>query len=353
MNRVQAIADALRTKGINGFLVSDLKNVRYLSGFTGSSGCLLISKAERIFLTDFRYEEQAKKEVRGFDIAIEKEERPKLVIKKAKSIDISILGFETTVSYMFYRSLLKKGLRVKAVSTFVEDMRKSKDHVELENINMAINKAQEAFLKVKPFIKIGFSEKQIAGRLEENLKKSGCGPLPFDIIVASGSNSSMPHAKPTDKKIDAGDFVVIDWGGEAGGYFSDMTRTLLMKGKDILKKKEIYDTVLRANAVGIGAVREGIHARMLDRVARDVINEAGYGDFFGHGTGHGVGLDVHELPRISRLSKESIKSGMVFTIEPGIYLPGFGGVRIEDMVVAKKNGCRVLTSIPKELEIIH
>ncbi len=353
MKRVQAITDTLVSKGVDGFLVSDLKNVRYLSGFSGSSGCLLISTKENIFFTDFRYEEQATKEVRGFDILIEKEERPKLVIKKARSIGIKILGFETTVSYAFYRSLLKKGIRVKAVSNVVEDMRKIKDRVELKFISQAVERAQRAFIWIKPYIKKGVSEKQIASRLEENLKKAGCGPLPFDIIVASGPNSSMPHAKPTDKKINAGDLVVVDWGGEAGGYFSDMTRTFVMRGRDTSKQQEIYETVLRANLKAIGIVKEGIHVRVVDKTAREVIRKEGFGDFFGHGTGHGVGLDIHELPRISRLGREYLKAGMVLTIEPGIYLPGLGGARIEDMVVAEKSGRSVLTSIPKGLEIIH
>ncbi len=353
MNRVQTITDTLVSKGVDGFLVSDLKNVRYLSGFSGSSGCLLISPKEKIFFTDFRYEEQAKKEVRGFDILIEKEERPKLVIKKAKSMGIKILGFETTVSYAFYRSLLKKGVRVKAVSNVVEDMRKIKDREELKFISQAVERAQRAFIGIKPYIKKGVSEKRIATRLEENLKKAGCGPLPFDIIVASGPNSAMPHAKPTDKKINAGDLVVVDWGGEAGGYFSDMTRTFVMRGRDTSKQQEIYETVLRANLKAIGIVKEGIHARVVDKTAREVIRKEGFGDFFGHGTGHGVGLDIHELPRISRLGREYLKAGMVLTIEPGIYLPGLGGARIEDMVVAEKRGRSILTSIPKGLEIIH
>ena len=353
MNRVQAITDAVVSKGIDGFLVSDLKNVRYLSGFSGSSGCLLITTKEKIFFTDFRYEEQTKKEVRGFDILIEKEERPKQVLKKAKSIGVKILGFETTVSYAFYRSLLKKGIRVKALSNTVEDMRKTKDRVELKFIAQAVERAQRAFIRSKPYIKRGVSERQIAKRLEENLRKAGCGPLPFDIIVASGPNSAMPHARPTDKKINAGDLVVIDWGGEAGGYFSDMTRTFVMRGRDTSKQQEIYETVLRANVKAIGSVREGVHARMVDKTARDVIRKEGFGQFFGHGTGHGVGLDVHELPRVSRLGREYLKAGMVFTIEPGVYLPGFGGVRIEDMVVAENKGRSVLTSIPKGFEIIH
>lgn len=334
-------------------LITGLKNVRYLSGFTGSSACLLITRKERLFFTDFRYQEQAEKETSGFEILIEKEERPKLVVERARSLGVGVLGFEATVSYAFYRALLKRGFRTRAVTNLVEDIRRSKDRLELDLIGSAIRRAEKAFLEVKPSVRKGVSERRVASMLEDRLKKNGCGTLPFDIIVASGPNSSMPHAHPTDNKIKAGDLVVIDWGGEAGGYYSDMTRTLLVKGANVSVKKEIYETVLLANREAIRFVRDGMNARLIDKTARDIIMRAGYDEYFGHGTGHGVGLDVHELPRISRLGRETVRSGMVFTVEPGIYLPGLGGVRIEDMVVAGVKGCRVLTSLPKELEIIH
>lgn len=353
MIRSQAISDALDSLGIDAMLVTELKNIRYLSGFSGSSACLLITRGKRLFFTDFRYQEQAAKEAGGYEILIEKDERPKLIVKTAKSLGVRVLGFESTVPYSFYRSLLRKGFRTKAVTNLVEDMRRTKDRQELKLIGKAIERAEKAFVEVKPSIRKGISERRIASMLEESLKKNGCGTLPFDIIVASGANSSMPHARPTENRIKAGDLVVVDWGGEAGGYFSDMTRTLLVKGADISRKKEIYETVLLANRKAISFARKGTHARLIDKTARDIITAAGYGDYFGHGTGHGVGLDVHELPRISRLGREIVKSGMVFTVEPGIYVPGIGGVRIEDMVVAGTKGCRVLTTLRKELEIIQ
>ena len=353
MNRTKAIADSLESKGIDGFLISNIINVRYVTGFSGSSGCVLVTKNNKIFCTDCRYEEQAKQEIKDFDIFIEKEERLKEVVERAKSLGVRTLGFESTASYDFYRSLLRKGIKIKAVSNFIEDMRKIKDTDEIVMIRKAISRAENAFLKVKEYIKPGFSERQVALRLEENLKKEGCYSIPFDIIVASGRNSALPHAKPTEKKIKPGDLVVVDWGGEAGGYFSDMTRSFLIQGKGISRKKEIYETVLQANIQAIHSVTSGLSSRMVDKAARDSIKKAGYADFFGHGTGHGVGLHVHELPRISRLGRESIKPGMVFTIEPGVYIPEIGGVRIEDMVLVEKSGCRVLTALPKGLEILY
>ncbi len=351
MNRIQAITGALESRGIDGILISDIRNIRYLSGFSGSSACLIIAGGAGIFLTDGRYREQAVNEIKGFEVVIEKKERHIEIIESAKSLGVGILGFESMVPYAFYKKLLRKGLKLKAVNNLVEDMRKIKDRLEMKSIRKAVDRAQKAFKEVRPYVRKGFSEKQIALRLEETLKKKGCSVLPFDIIVASGKNSAMPHARPTDRNIKAGDLVLIDWGGEAEGYFSDMTRTFLMNGGGIAKKKEIYETVLLANRKAIDSVAVGEHVRMVDRAARDVIKKAGYGDFFDHGTGHGVGLDVHELPRISRLGTGHIQEGMVFTVEPGVYVPGVGGVRIEDMVYAEGNGWDLLTALPKGLEI--
>jgi Xaa-Pro aminopeptidase len=352
MKRIAAITEALDSKGIDAILVTDNRNIRYLTGFSGSFGCLIITKKDRVFCTDSRYAEQARRQITGFDVMIVSDERNKALIEKAKTLGIRTLGFESTITYAFYKSLLRKGVRLKAVSNFVEDMRKIKDAAELRFIEKAVEQAEQAFFEIKPYIKKDVSEKKIATMLEDSIKKRGCSALPFDIIVAAGQNSAMPHARPTDNKIKTGDLVLIDWGGEAGGYFSDMTRTFLVKGDNISKKQEIYKTVLLANRAAINSIAESRQAKTVDRTARDIIKNAGYDNYFGHGTGHGVGIDIHELPHISRTGSESIKTGMVFTVEPGIYIPGLGGVRIEDMIAIDKGGCRVLTTIPKELEII-
>jgi Xaa-Pro aminopeptidase len=353
MKHIHAITGSFAAKGINGMLISHIRNVRYITGFTGSSACLLITGKERVFFTDPRYEEQSKREVRGFDIIIERNERPKEIMEKARAIGIKTLGFESTISYAFYRALLRKGIRVKGVTNLIEEMRRIKSSIEIMVINKAVERAEKAFREVKPYIRTDVQERHLALRLEAALKKQGCTVIPFDIIVASGKNSAMPHARPSDNRIKPGDFVMFDWAGEAGGYFSDMTRTFLMKGgRDLSRKIEVYAAVLNANMSAIRSVHHETAARMVDKTARDVIKKAGYADYFGHGTGHGVGLDVHELPRISRFGRETIRSGMVFTVEPGIYLPGLGGVRIEDMVLVEKQGGRTLTSLPKKLEIL-
>ena len=351
-SRVARIREALQKKRLDGFLVTDMHNVRYLTGFTGSSGFALITKKECILLTDFRYKEQSEKETQGWDIVIEKGGRIDLFRDLCKKTGIKKLGFESSVSYEFYTKLLYKRVRLISGGGLIESIRETKDDIEIQSIKEAVRRAEAAFLEIRPHIRHGTSERSIALRLEERLKKNGCMQIPFDIIVASGPNSAMPHAKPTERKLQKGDLVIIDWGGEANGYFSDMTRTLLMEGSHVNRQKEIYDLVLKANREAISAISPGVKARDIDSAARNIIKKAGYGELFGHGTGHGVGLQVHESPRISWIKNDAVRMNMVFTIEPGIYVPGMGGVRIEDMVVVGEKKAHVLTSLSKKLEIV-
>jgi Xaa-Pro aminopeptidase len=330
-----------------------MSNIRYLTGFSGSSACAFISVKDHFFITDFRYREQSENEVMGWEILIEKGNRIALIQEISKKNGIKKLGFESSVSYHFFRKLSHISLGLKALEGLVEKLRETKDRHEIHSIQEAVMRAENAFMDVKTYIRPGISEHSIALRLEEALKKRGCSRIPFDIIVASGLHSAMPHAKPTDRKLQKGDLVIIDWGGEAHGYFSDMTRTFLIKGgNDMQKKKEIYHTVLEANRRAISYISNGARSKQIDAAARDYIKNAGYGDLFGHGTGHGVGLQVHESPRISWNKSEPVSKNMVFTIEPGIYLPGLGGVRIEDMVFVSEKKAEVLTSLPKKLELV-
>ena len=258
------------------------------------------------------------------------------------------LGIESSVSYSFFRRLSEAGIVFRDLEGLLEKIREIKTDSEIAAIKEAVRRAEKAFLEVRPHIKAGIREHAVALRLEERLKKNGCRKAAFDIIVASGPNAALPHAKPTEKKIDPGDLVIIDWGGEADGYFSDMTRTLLVKGGEhISKKKEIYQIVLEANKRSISSVAAGIQAKKVDGAARNYIKSSGYGDCFGHGTGHGVGLQVHEAPRITWTGSVLLRENMVFTIEPGIYIPGIGGVRIEDIVVVDRDQPTVLTTLPK------
>ncbi len=339
---------------IDGILITDIINVRYLTGFSGSSGYVVITEKNAMFVTDFRYEEQAGQEVKGFTIKIEHTERAREIKDICDLYGIKKIGFEDHhVTYGFHRKLVRRKVKLKPVTNVIESLRVIKSVREVSLIRTAVKRAERAFRKLQPHIMAGITEQKLALKFEELLKQEGCKTLPFEVIVASGSMSALPHAKPSNRKLRKGDLVVFDWGGECDGYCSDMSRTVLLKGRDITRQKEIYYNVLEAQKRAIGAVRSGINASVIDAAARDYIELQGYGEHFGHGTGHGVGLAVHERPIVSWRNKELINENMVFTVEPGIYLPGFGGVRIEDMVIAGKNKAELLTSLPKKLKIIE
>jgi len=351
-SRLQRVKAFIMRNACEGFLITNLDNIRYLTGFTGSSGILLITRKGAYFITDFRYKEQAEKELQQGDIVIAKGDIIKTIKVLSEKTAVRTIGLESSLPYVLFQKLSKRGLHVRAYDGVIERLRAVKDAIELGKIKEAVHRAEAAFNLVRPHIKLGMRERSIALRLEEILKKRGCRHIPFDIIVATGPHSAMPHAKPTDRKITQGDFIIIDWGGESDGYFSDMTRTLLAKGDNLGRKKKIYQTVLNANQRALDNVLPGKRSKEIDSSARDFIKKAGYGQYFGHATGHGVGLQVHELPRITWNKNEVIRENMIFTIEPGIYVPGLGGVRIEDMVAVKHGGPAVLTNIPKKLSII-
>ncbi len=350
--RLKNVQKVLGRKHIDAVYISSIRNIRYLTGFTGSSGFVLITKDKGLFFTDFRYKEQAGIEVRGYERGLESGRRMQALHTLVKKLGIKKLGFEASVAYEFFELLKGLPANLEPQVNLIENLRKIKDKEEISSTKEAALRAEQAFLDIKPKIRVGAREREIALRLEEQLKKGGCRSIPFDIIVASGKNSAMPHAQPTERKIEKGDFVIIDWGGEAQGYFSDMTRTLLMAGNSLSEKITIYNVVNKARRLAIESVKKGVKTSGIDGVARDTITRAGYGEYFGHGTGHGVGLDVHEAPRLSRVKGEPVRSGMVFTVEPGIYVPGLGGVRIEDMVAVQEDRVLLLTTLSRELEII-
>jgi Xaa-Pro aminopeptidase len=341
-------------RGVDGFVVSRLPNVHYLTGFTGSSGIVIISRTEAILVTDFRYKEQAANEVtKGTEVKIDNRPLPKVAVALARKLGIKKLGFEDSASYGFFDVLKSSGLDTAPREEVVEKLRETKDARELTSIVEAVKRAESAFEEVKPRIRVGVTESSISRMLETKMKRKGCARVAFESIVASGVNSAMPHASVTNKKLEPGDMLTIDWGGEADGYYSDMTRSFLMGGGvNIARKKRIYNLVLKANKAAVKAARAGMKCSELDEVARAVIKQAGYGEYFGHSLGHGVGVEVHERPRISAKNKGKLKPTSVVTIEPGVYVPGLGGVRIEDMVYVGKRETSLLTSLPKVLEII-
>ncbi len=344
----------LKSSGVDGILITDLKNIFYLTGFTGSSGLLIVTKKHSVFITDFRYQEQAEKEIKGFDIEIEKAERTLTIKKLAEKYGIKKLGFEDhNMTFQMYKKLLGRKIRLKPLTGTVEDLRIIKNPDELLHIKKAVRRAESAFRKLQPFIKSGTTERKLAIKLEGLLKEEGCKIVPFGVIVASGRTSALPHAKPTNRMLKKGDLILFDWGGESGGYYSDMTRMVAIKGCFSEKHLEMFSVVIDAQKKALASVKPGVKASFIDYAARDFIKQKGYDDNFGHSTGHGIGLDVHEKPFISWNNKNRIRDGMVFTLEPGIYMPELGGVRIEDMVIAKKTGTEVLTSLPKKLKIIE
>lgn len=354
MQKTTVLKQRLSELGLSSILITNLTNIRYLSGFTGSSGYLLITPKKNILVTDFRYQEQARHEVRGYALRIEHKERTREIKNMCDEFGIKRLGFEERdLSYAVYSALLKKQIRLKPTRDIVESARIIKSSKELSYICEAVRRAERSFRKLQPLIKAGNTELKLALRLEGLLKEEGCKMLPFEVIVASGPRSALPHAKPSSRRLKKGDLVVFDWGGECNGYKSDMTRTVLINGKDVSKQKKIYYNVLEAQERAMYAVKSGIESSVVDHAARNCIAENGYRDYFGHGTGHGVGLDVHEKPVVSWRNREMIKNNMVFTIEPGIYLPGFGGVRIEDMVRVRRNRAERITALSRKLKIIE
>ncbi|MDA8089805.1 MAG: Xaa-Pro peptidase family protein [Nitrospiraceae bacterium] len=358
-NRLTSLRRSL--KGADAILISNISNVRYLTGFTGSAGHVLITRKEAVFITDSRYGKDALGPAGALYETIVMTGNFWALLKRAsKKLGIKKLGFEKTASYAFYEKL--KGIFVSGEGLLVpfggavERLRVSKDDYEIMCIKGAVARAEEAFEKIKTHIRAGVTEKALATRLEEALLRGGSSKLPFPAIVASGANSAIPHARPSQRRMSQGDLVVMDWGGEYEGYFSDMTRTFLLKGagERIAEKRKIYRTVLEAQRNAIDFVtRNGGAAKKpkdIDNSARYVIKQAGYGELFGHGTGHGVGLEIHEQPGLSPRSTDNkpLPKGAVITIEPGIYVPGLGGVRIEDMVCLAPGNPEVLTRLPKE-----
>ena len=338
-------------------LVEDYYNIRFLSGFTGSNGLLLITKELKYLITDFRYIEQAKKqsEKNGFEVIKQSSNVLELVMGILEKENIKTVGIEDSkITLEKYRKIgtALKNIELIELGDTLGRLRMVKREEEIENIKKAVEITDLAFSKIIKKIKVGVSEKELAAELEYIMKLNGAEDRSFETIVASGYRSAMPHGVASDKLIEKEEFIKFDFGCYYNGYVSDMTRTIYF-GEDISEKhKKIYSTVLTAQKMALKAVKAGIKANELDKVARDYIEEKGFGHRFGHGLGHGIGLEIHEAPTVSPKNDDILEENMLITIEPGIYIEGFGGVRIEDDVVVKKDGCEVLNKTPKELLII-
>jgi Xaa-Pro aminopeptidase len=352
-NRLGKLRSQFAPKGLDGLIVSQAENRCYLSGFTGSAGFLLVSQQRAILATDFRYVEQAQVQAPGFEVVQIQGEIAKWFPKLASELGSPKLGFEgKSISFSTYKELTdalsdsKRKNSLIPTDGLVESLRAVKDKEELGLVEKAAALADAALEYMLPRIKPGASEKEIAWEIESFLRRNGSESVPFELIVASGPNSAMPHARPTDRAIRQGEPVVIDIGATVRGYTSDITRTVSL-GEGDSTFNRIYDIVLGAQLTAIETLQIGMPGEQADRLARIVIEQAGYKDAFGHGLGHGVGLATHEEPRLGTNSSDILAEGMVFTIEPGIYVSGWGGVRIEDMVVLEEGKARPLTKTRK------
>jgi Xaa-Pro aminopeptidase len=349
IKRLDTVAEELSHRGLAYLVVSSISNVRYLSGFSGSTAWLLAGREKAVLITDFRYKEQAEGEVfRGIEIKIDTREPLTVVCDMAPALKGKVAFEAGSLTYAAFEKLRSSAGGLTPVEGLVEDLRKTKDETEIASISRAAEIADAVFAEILGEIRVGLSEVDLAARIDFLLRKKSSEVPAFKTIVASGPHSSLPHASPTSRIIRNGDLVKMDYGAIWDGYCSDMTRTVVM-GKASDKVREVYGIVLEAQKRAIAGIRAGMACRDVDALARSHIESKGYGDSFGHGLGHGLGLEVHEGPKLSKKSDETLQVGNVVTVEPGIYIPGWGGVRIEDMVVAREDGCDVLTSADKSL----
>ncbi|UCH21932.1 MAG: aminopeptidase P family protein [Deltaproteobacteria bacterium] len=357
-NRLAQLRKSIAKENIDGLLVLVAENRHYLSGFTGedtqfdeSAGALIISDANLTLATDSRYELQAKNEASLYEVTTYKESLAKKIPQILDGMQIKTLGFESNrISYKQYNDIsreLKKidsPVKLKPTENLVENLRIIKTDPEIDAIKASLSIAESAFTDCLQIIRPGITERENAWEMEKRLREAGADSLSFPIIVAAGSNSALPHAIPGSRKIKAGEPLLFDWGVKFKGYCSDISRTVVI-GKPDKTFEKVFQTVFDAQRMAIDAVKPGISSKAVDEIARNYINARGFEGKFGHGLGHGTGLAIHEAPRLSPIKDIPLQIGMVSTIEPGIYLPGWGGVRLENMIVVRKDGAEVLNGL--------
>jgi Xaa-Pro aminopeptidase len=351
MSRAERLAELIAERELDQLFVSDLVNVRYLTGFTGTNGACLVGRDERIFFTDFRYTERAEREV-GQEWERPEAERellPQIVGRMSGKV-----GFEDAKLSVRRLARLEAAVGddvdLVPAGDPVEQLRVLKEPEEIERIADAVELTDGVYRWALERGLAGRTEREVARACEARLRELGAEPS-FPPIVAAAENGALPHAEPGNREIDAGHLVVFDMGALLEGYCSDCTRTFAI-GEPGDESQEVYDLVLTAQLAALAAIRPGASGKEVDAVPREIIVEAGHGDHFGHGTGHGVGLEVHEGPRLATTSEDQLQEGNVVTVEPGVYLPGRFGVRIEDLVVLTADGYRNLSDLPKELQIV-
>ena len=353
--RLCRLREKLAEKELDAIFITTPENRRYLSGFTGSAGHLLVSARRAVLATDFRYWEQAQQQSPDFELVkviggLETWLPQALGDTGARRVGYEAANMSVALYNLVVETLKKMETPQRPEFTptqdVVEGLRVVKDDAERAAIERAVRCADDAFTAVAAQLRPGMTEQEVAWKLEQHMREHGAESVSFDIIVAAGPNGAMPHHHPSERRIEKGEPVVIDMGARADGYCSDMTRTVIL-GRADKQFRKVYDIVLGAQMTAAETVQAGMTGHDGDALARSVIEKAGFGEAFGHGLGHGVGLAVHENPRVGRNAKDVLGDGMVFTIEPGIYIPGWGGVRIEDIVSMEKGRARGMTHAPK------
>ena len=355
LKRIEQVRNTFKDHKIDAFLITSSTNRRYMTGFTGTAGIALITENEALFITDFRYVDQASEQCEGYTIVKHEGAIAEAISAELRRLGVKRLAFEQEhVTFINYRLFQEKfeGIELVPVSGVIEKIRMIKDEEEISLIRQAVAIVDHTYEHILKFVKPGMREIDVANELEFHMRKQGASGSSFSIIVASGYRSAFPHGVASEKIIEQGDFVTLDFGAIYKGYISDMTRTFAM-GEPNDKLKEIYDVCLQAQLLGVEQIKAGITGKQADAICRDYISSKGYGEYFGHSTGHAIGLDVHEAPGLSIKTEVVLEPGMVVTVEPGIYLPGIGGVRIEDDIVITATGNEILTQSNKELLIIE
>lgn len=350
MDKLKRLRKMLDENELDAILITSSVNRRYITGFTGTAGAVIVTMNDARFITDFRYIEQANEEAVGFKVIQHKQAIQLEIAEQLKQLNVKRLGFEkdhvTFAAYETYKNAFD--VELVPVSGVVEELRLIKTEEELTILKQAAKIADDAFEHIKGYIKPGVKEIDVSNELEFFMRKQGATSSSFDIIVASGYRAALPHGVASDKKIESGELVTMDYGALFNGYCSDTTRTVAV-GEINDELKTIYNTVLEAQLRGVNGVKPGVTGIEADALTRDFIKEKGYGDYFGHSTGHGLGMEVHEGPALSFRSKKKLEPGMVVTVEPGIYVPNLGGCRIEDDIVVTETGNERLTKSSKEL----
>lgn len=352
MSRLTKLNQSLKEKHLEAVVILSDYNRRYLSGFTGTSGALIITESKQLLITDFRYIEQATSQAPDFTIIKQQGALIDEVKQQLEQLNVQNVGFEgNLVSYDTYLQLSKSYISLISISGLVEQIREVKDESEIAIIQKAAEIVDQTYEYVLEIAKAGMTEQELKAKLESKMLSLGAEGPSFDTIVASGYRGALPHGVASEKVIEQGDLITLDFGAYYQGYASDITRTFAI-GEPDPKLKEIYQIVLDANLKAVAAAKPGMSGKALDAIARDYITEHGYGDAFGHSLGHGIGLDVHEGPNLSRKSENELEPNNCVTIEPGIYIDGLGGVRIEDDILITENGCEYFTKSTKNLIIL-